>query len=196
VRVDCECAAGGVGTTSVSAQPARCRREPPAPSDLRSTRIVKVKVTGSSRRGGRGGRLGEGAVRACVCVCARSSLADQCQTLAAGSTQAQSPPRPLVVERLLSPRSAHYFIISLLSFNTPKREGWLGSRMVSVLALRRRKARVRIAVATLSGNSLRQTVHTHCASVHQAAKLVAALLSVAGVTAGLADSKGSLLPGL
>jgi len=29
--------------------------------------------------------------------------------------------------------------------------------------------------ATLSGNSLRQTVHTHCASVHQAAKLVAGL---------------------
>ena len=28
-------------------------------------------------------------------------------------------------------------------------------------------------------NSLRQTVHTHCASVHQAAKLVAALLRVA-----------------
>jgi len=33
----------------------------------------------------------------------------------------------------------------------------------------------------LSGNSLRQTVHTHCASVHQAAKLVAALLRVVGV---------------
>ena len=50
----------------------------------------------------------------------------------------------------------------------------------------------------LSGNSLRQTVHTHCASVHQAAKLVAALLRVVGVTAGLAESyvNGSLLPGL
>jgi len=45
---------------------------------------------------------------------------------------------------------------------------------------------------TLSGNSLRQTVHTHCASVHQAAKLVAALLRVARVTAGLAESNGSL----
>jgi len=44
---------------------------------------------------------------------------------------------------------------------------------------------IQIAVATLSGNSLRQTVHTHCASAHQAAKLVAALLRVAGVTAGL-----------
>ena len=31
------------------------------------------------------------------------------------------------------------------------------------------KARVQIAVATLSGNSLRQTAHTHRASVHQAA---------------------------
>jgi len=58
------------------------------------------------------------------------------------------------------------------------------------------KAQVQIAVATLSGNSLRQTVHTHCASVHLAAKLVAALLRVAGVTAGLADSNSSLPPGL
>jgi len=41
------------------------------------------------------------------------------------------------------------------------------------------KGRFQIAVATLSGNSLRQTVHTHCASVHQTAKLVAALLRVA-----------------
>ena len=32
-----------------------------------------------------------------------------------------------------------------------------------------RKARVQIAAATLSGNSLGQTVHTHCAPVHQAA---------------------------
>ena len=47
-----------------------------------------------------------------------------------------------------------------------------------------------------SGNSLRQTVHTHCASVHQAAKLVAALSRVAGVTAGLAESNSSLPPGL
>jgi len=35
----------------------------------------------------------------------------------------------------------------------------------------------------MSGNSLRQTVHTHRASVHQAAKLVAALLRVARITA-------------
>jgi len=58
------------------------------------------------------------------------------------------------------------------------------------------KVRVQIAVATLLGNSLRQTAHTHCASVHQAAKLVAALLGVAGVTADLAESNGSLPRGL
>jgi len=56
--------------------------------------------------------------------------------------------------------------------------------------------RVQIAVAMLLGNSLRKTVHTHCASVHQAAKLVAALSRIAGVTAGLAESNGSLPPGL
>jgi len=55
---------------------------------------------------------------------------------------------------------------------------------------------VQIAAATLSGNSLRQTVHNHRASVHQAAKLVAALLRVARVTGSLAESNGSLPPGL
>jgi len=50
----------------------------------------------------------------------------------------------------------------------------------------RRRALVQIAAATLSGNSLRQTVHTRRASVHQAAKLVAAFLRVVAVTAGLA----------
>ena len=58
------------------------------------------------------------------------------------------------------------------------------------------KARFQTAVKKLSGNSLRQTVHTYCASVHQAEKLAAALLRVAGVTAGLAESNGSLPPGL
>ena len=51
---------------------------------------------------------------------------------------------------------------------------------------------VQIAAATLSDNSLRQTVHTRRASVHQTEKSVAALLRVAGVTAGLAESNGSL----
>jgi len=58
------------------------------------------------------------------------------------------------------------------------------------------KARLQIAAATLPGNSLRQTAHTHCAFVHQAAKLLAALLRVAVVTAGLAESNGSLPSGL
>ena len=42
---------------------------------------------------------------------------------------------------------------------------------------------------TLSANSLRQTVLTRRASVHQAAR-------VAGVTTGLVESNGSLPPGL
>jgi len=50
--------------------------------------------------------------------------------------------------------------------------------------------------STLSGNSLRQTVHTYRASVHQAAKLVAALLRVARVAAGLVESNGSVPVGL
>ena len=48
-----------------------------------------------------------------------------------------------------------------------------------------------IAAATLSGNSLRQTVHTHRASVHQAAKKAVALLRYARVTTGLAESNGT-----
>ena len=43
---------------------------------------------------------------------------------------------------------------------------------------------------------LGKPIHTHRASVHQAAKLVAARLRVAGVTAGLAENNGSLPPGL
>jgi len=74
--------------------------------------------------------------------------------------------------------------------------GWLGSRVVSVLDSGAEGSGFKIAVATLSGNSLRQTVHTHHASVHQAAKLIAAFLRVARVTAGLAESNDSLPPGL
>jgi len=70
---------------------------------------------------------------------------------------------------------------------------WLGSRVVSVLDS---SAVGPIAAATLSGSSIRQTVHTHRASVHQAAKLVAALLRVAEVTAGLVESNHSLPPSL
>jgi len=76
-----------------------------------------------------------------------------------------------------------------------KKLGWLGSRLVSVLDSGAEGPGSK-AVATLSGNSLRQTVHTHRASVQQAAKLVAALLRVAGLTVGRAESNGSLPPGL
>jgi len=58
------------------------------------------------------------------------------------------------------------------------------------------RALVQIAAAMLSGYSLRQTVHIYRASVHQAAKLVAAFLSVARVTADLAETNGSLPLGL
>jgi len=62
----------------------------------------------------------------------------------------------------------------------------MGGSVVSVLDSGT-EARVQIAAATMSGNSLRQIVHTHCASIHQAAKLVAALPRVAWVTAGQAE---------
>ena len=60
----------------------------------------------------------------------------------------------------------------------------------------RSRACVQIAAVTLSGKFLKQTVHTHRTSVHQAAKLVAALLRVAKVTIGLPESNGSLPLGL
>jgi len=74
-------------------------------------------------------------------------------------------------------------------------QGWLGSRVVIACWTQAQKAWVQIAVATLSGNSLGQTVHTHRASVHQAAKLVAALLRVAGVTVFVEPSYSPVDPG-
>ena len=75
--------------------------------------------------------------------------------------------------------------------------GWLGIQVVIMLGwgsvgpgFKSQPQRCQVT------NSLRQTVHTHCASVHQAAKLVASLLRVARVTAGLAESNASLPPGL
>jgi len=79
------------------------------------------------------------------------------------------------------------FLIISLSF---------GGSVVEWLACWNHALKAKIAAAVLSGNSLRQTVHMYRASVHQAAKLVAALLRVARVTAGLVESNGSLLPAL
>ena len=72
----------------------------------------------------------------------------------------------------------------------------MARRVVSMLHSVTERGWVQIAAAKVSGNSLRQTVHTHCASVHQAVKLVAALLRVAWVTVGLAESNDSLPQGL
>jgi len=76
-----------------------------------------------------------------------------------------------------------YFLRAFYRISNSSSEHLLAK--LSACCTQAQKAQVQIAVATLSGNSLRQTVHTHRASVHQAAKLVAALLRVAGVTAGL-----------
>ena len=73
---------------------------------------------------------------------------------------------------------------------------WLGSRVVSVLDSGAEgpvlKSQLRRCRVTVLGKLF---TPIHRASVHQAAKLVAAVLRVAGVTAGLAESNGSLLPG-
>jgi len=72
---------------------------------------------------------------------------------------------------------------------------WLGSRAVRVLDSGAEglgfKSQSRRCPITVLGK-----LFTHRASVHQAAKLIAALLRVARVTAGLAESNGSLPPGL
>ena len=65
---------------------------------------------------------------------------------------------------------------------------WLNSRVVSVLD------------SGAEGPGFKSqplgSLHTHRASVYQAAKLVATLWRVARMTAGLAESNGSLPPGL
>jgi len=91
---------------------------------------------------------------------------------------------------------AHVHSFPLIPVPIPKLESysreWLGSRVVSVLD----SGAEGPGFKSQSRRCHRQTVHTHCASVHQAAKLVAALLRVAGVTADLAESNGSLPSGL
>ena len=67
---------------------------------------------------------------------------------------------------------------------------WLGSRVVSVLDSGAEGPGFKSQPRQPTPPPLRQTVHTH--RVNQAGKLVAALLRVEGVTAGLAESNGSL----
>ena len=75
---------------------------------------------------------------------------------------------------------------------------FLGSRLVSVLdsgaegpRFKSQPRRCRVGLTVLG-----KLFTPHRASLHQAAELVAALLRVAGVTAGLAEINGSLPPGL
>jgi len=74
---------------------------------------------------------------------------------------------------------------------------WLGSRVVCVLDSGTEgpgfKPQPRRCRVTIFGKLFTPIVTLF---MHQAAKLVAALLRVAGVTAGLAESNGSLSPGL
>ena len=58
------------------------------------------------------------------------------------------------------------------------------------------KARVQISVTTLSGKVLGKLFTPIVPLFTKQKKLVAALLRVAGVTAGLAESNDSLSPGL
>jgi len=97
------------------------------------------------------------------------------------------------------------FVVLILGFNTTKYKRFYsnvltkqGGSVAEWLACwtQAQNTWVQIAASMLSGNSLRQTAHTNRASVHQAAKLVAALLRVARVTAGLAESNGNLPPDL
>jgi len=69
--------------------------------------------------------------------------------------------------------------------------GWLNSQVVNMLDSGAEGHGFRLQL-----RRCQVTFYTHRASVHQAAKLVAALLRVARVTAGLAESNGSLPPGL
>ena len=106
-------------------------------------------------------------------------------------------PRPhlLTLDSGIDVQLACWLLISICHLPQPVRGQQIlitGSRVVSVLDSGAEGPRFK----SQSDNSLRQTVHTHCASVHQATKLVAALLRVVGVTAGLAESNGSLPPGL
>ena len=94
------------------------------------------------------------------------------------------------------PVARHRFLHSrLLIFFHSGPEGWLGSRVVSVLDSGAEvpgfKSQPRRCRVTVLGK-----LSTPIVPLFKAAKLVAALLRVARVTAGLAESDGSLPPGL
>jgi len=80
-------------------------------------------------------------------------------------------------ENYLHVRRMLYFTTVILSCYTA---GWLGSRVVSALD----SGAVGPGFKSQPRRCLRQTVHIHRDSVHQATKLIAALLRVAKVTTG------------
>ena len=87
-------------------------------------------------------------------------------------------------------------MLHCVMINSSEQCRWLGSRVVSMLdsgaegpGFKSQSQRCRV---TVLGKLLTPIVPL----ITQAAKLVAALLRVVGVTAGLAESNGSLPPGL
>jgi len=75
-------------------------------------------------------------------------------------------------------------------------QGWLGSRVVSVLDSGAEGPGFKSQPRRCRASVLGKLFTPISGSVHQEVKLAAALLRVAGVTAGLAESNGSLLLGL
>ena len=92
---------------------------------------------------------------------------------------------PIILTSFAALRSRTFSV----AYNLMLLKGWLGSRVVSVLDSGAEgpgfKSQSRRCRVTVSGKLFTPVVH-------QAAKLVAAFLRVAGVTAGLAESNGSL----
>jgi len=182
-----------------------CQPAPPCPflpslptlPPLSSTHLVRIV-----RRD-----VNTATVRQCTSRCSASFLGYQRDTARPALAVDRRAAAPLLLSagsccRSISPAcralSSKIYVCVCVCLYLPSPNPGPGGSVAEWLraGLGRRRARVQIAVATLSGNSLRQTVHTHRDSVHQAAKLVAALLRVAGVNAGLAESNGSLPPDL
>jgi len=123
-------------------------------------------------------------VRACVLVCLCSCL---CACL-----QLKSSVKELRLKQRETEQAASVLEDQLCSLkqSSDKLRDQLQAKVISSSSCRHTRAHP--FNGPLSGTTWVGRYH----SVHQAAKLVAALLSVAGVTAGLAESNGSLPPGL
>ena len=106
--------------------------------------------------------------------CARAHAADVRRQEHDGCLR--STPWPLPHRRCHLPRSYVHERGTFLFFFLAVTNRWLGSRVVSVLDSGTEGPRSK----SQPRRCLRQTVRTRCASVHQAAKLVAALLRVGG----------------